>query len=178
MHPSGPIQPPAAFLQFCGEAPQECEATPSSTARVTESPERLGELDKVNRQVNHAITPMTDLEHYGVSDYWTLPEDGKGDCEDYALLKRHNLIKLGWPASALLMTVVLDENGDGHAVLTARTTEGDFILDNKTDQIRLWSETHYRFVMRQSFVNPVAWVDLDPVDDTTAAAVAGIRPSR
>ena len=51
------------------------------------------------------------MKHYGIADYWTLPTDGKGDCEDYALLKRHELIRLGWPSSALLMTIVKDEKG-------------------------------------------------------------------
>ena len=55
----------------------------------------------------------------------------KGDCEDYALLKRHTLIRKGWPVGSLLLTVVRDEKGEGHAVLTARTKQGDFILDNK-----------------------------------------------
>jgi predicted transglutaminase-like cysteine proteinase len=168
----GLVPAPSAFLQFCGAQPQECVADPKP--RVVAEPTHLLELDQVNREVNHAIVPLSDLKHYGVADYWTLPMDGKGDCEDYALLKRHNLVKLGWPASALLMTVVWDEKQKGHAVLTARTTAGDFVLDNKTDSIRLWNETHYRFVMRQSFVDPLIWVDLDPADDNAAVPVAGI----
>jgi predicted transglutaminase-like cysteine proteinase len=163
---------PSAFLQFCDEAPKECVANPGP--RVPADPAHLMELDQVNREVNRTIIPLSDLKHYGVVEYWTLPADGKGDCEDYALLKRHNLIKLGWPASALLMTVVRDGH-EGHAVLTARTTEGDFVLDNKTDKIRPWNETHYRFVMRQSYVDPLAWVDLDPADDNAATPVAGIQ---
>jgi predicted transglutaminase-like cysteine proteinase len=169
----GLVPAPSAFLQFCGAQPQECVADPKP--RVMAEPAHLLELDQVNREVNHAIVPLSDLKHYGVTDYWTLPMDGKGDCEDYALLKRHNLIKLGWPASALLMTVVRDQKQEGHAVLTARTTEGDFVLDNKSDSIRLWNETHYRFVMRQSFVDPLTWVDLDPADDNATVPVAGIQ---
>ena len=111
------------------------------------------------------IIPETDLEHYGVPDYWSLPTDGKGDCEDYALLKRHKLIMLGWPSAALLMTVVRDTKGEGHAVLTARTTGGDFILDNKSNEVRLWNQTSYEFLMRQSYLNPRAWIALDPTRD-------------
>jgi predicted transglutaminase-like cysteine proteinase len=175
MQSYGPVSPPNAFLQFCEERPQECVATPIAKARFSANPPRLSQLDQINREVNHAIAPVTDMEHYGVADYWTLPVDGKGDCEDYALLKRHLLIRLGWPASALLMTVVLDENSEGHAILTARTAEGDYILDNKSDRIVRWNETKYQYVMRQSFIDPRAWVDLNPADDRAAASVAGIH---
>ncbi len=48
-------------------------------------------------------------------------EDGYGDCEDYALLKRKMLMQAGWPREALLMTVVRDKKGEGHAVLTVKT---------------------------------------------------------
>ena len=102
----------------------ECTANSNVEARVAASPLRQRELDEINRVVNQEITPETDLEHYGVNEYWTVPTDGRGDCEDYALLKRHKLMQLGWPSSALLMTVVTDESGEGHAVLTARTTAG------------------------------------------------------
>ena len=68
----------------------------------------------------------------------------------------------GWPASALLITVVRDELGDGHAVLTVRTKQGDYVLDNKVDTIHLWSHTPYQYLMRQSYLNPKLWMALDP----------------
>jgi predicted transglutaminase-like cysteine proteinase len=80
-----------------------------------------------------------------VNEYWTLPRT-RGDCEDYALLKRHTLLEKGWPVSAVLMTVVRDEKGEGHAVLTARTVQGDFILDNKVERCGR-EPTPYQFVM-------------------------------
>ena len=178
MQSYGPVSPPLAFLQFCDQSPQECVATPIAKARFDANPPRLSQLDQINRQVNRTITPVTDMAHYGVADYWTLPLDGRGDCEDYALLKRHILMRLGWPASALLMTVVLDQNSDGHAILTARTAEGDFILDNKSDRIVRWNETGYQYVMRQSFIDPRAWVDLNPADDRAATSVADIHGHR
>src|SRR5581483_7951914 len=119
-----------------------------------------------------SIAPETDMEHYGIEDYWTLPKDGKGDCEDYALLKRHILISIGWPTSLLLMTVVRDENDEGHAVLTARTPSGDLILDNRSDVLRLWYQTPYKFKMRQSANDPQLWFDLDPADDVLPAPIA------
>jgi predicted transglutaminase-like cysteine proteinase len=145
--------------------------------RVEATPERLSELDDINRAVNRAIEPTTDLEHYGVTEHWTLPVD-RGDCEDYALLKRRLLIGRGWPTGSLLMTVVRDEKGEGHAVLTARTSIGDFVLDNKVEDVKLWSRTGYRFVMRQSYISPMAWVSLDPRDALSLAPIAGVRGQR
>ena len=173
----GPTDPPYAFWRFCEEFPADCAKKRSIDTRFDAGHDRIAELDEVNRSVNWAIQPVTDLELYGVSDYWTLPKGGKGDCEDYALQKRHELIQSGWPASSLLITVVLDEHGDGHAVLTARTAQGDFVLDNKTDDIKLWHRTPYRFVMRQSYLDPKAWVALDPAQSTPPVAIAGVGKS-
>ena len=115
---------------------------------------------RVNRWVNANIKPITDLEHWGVVERWNYPDDGYGDCEDYVLEKRRMLMEAGWPREALLITVVRDQNGDGHAVLTVKTDKGEFILDNQRDEILLWSETGYRFVKRQSQADPNVWVSL------------------
>ncbi len=170
----GSSQPPYGFVRFCESNPQECVVTSSADARFEATPERLSELDEVNRGVNHEIEPATDMEIYGVPEYWTLPTT-RGDCEDYALLKRHRLIQRGWPSAAMLITVVRDEKNDGHAVLTARTSQGDFILDNKIDIVRLWNQTPYHYVMRQSYMDPKVWVSLDPNDAPTPAAIAGVQ---
>jgi predicted transglutaminase-like cysteine proteinase len=172
----GSTEPPQAFLRFCDEFPEECASTSGIAARPPASAQRLRELDELNTRVNHTIRPEEDLKHYGIADYWTLPADGRGDCEDYALLKRHELIKLGWPSSALLMTIVSDEKGKGHAVLTARTAAGDFILDNKVDEVRLWYRAPYQFLLRQSYLNPRVWMDLDPTRDVAPVSIAGVGP--
>jgi predicted transglutaminase-like cysteine proteinase len=174
----GAAQPLPAFVRFCEEYPEECVATSGDVEkRLPASPQLLSELDQINRAVNRSIIPEGDLEHYGIRDYWTLPTDGKGDCEDYALLKRHALIELGWPPSALLMTVVIVSNkkDEAHAVLTVRTTAGDYILDNNVDEVRLWNQTPYHFLMRQSYLNPRAWIDLDPTRYVTPLPIAGVR---
>ena len=174
----GPAQPPYGFVQFCDENPADCISGPLEQTRFNATPARLSELDEVNRYVNRTVQPITDLEHYGVAEYWTLPKDGKGDCEDYALLKRHLLLERGWPISSLLMTVVRDEKGEGHAVLTARTAQGDYVLDNKAEEVRLWYQTPYEFVMRQSYLNTRAWISLDPTDTSAPLAIAGVKPPR
>ena len=121
------------------------------------------DLVRINKWVNENVKPMTDLDHWGVVEKWSYPDDGYGDCEDYVLLKRRMLMEAGWPREALLITVVRDKKGDGHAVLTVKTDKGEFILDNQNEDILLWSETSYRFVKRQSQTDPNRWVSLgDP----------------
>jgi predicted transglutaminase-like cysteine proteinase len=158
----GVTPPPYGHVDFCRREPRECAQGTLEETRRAGTGEAFIELDRVNRHVNAEIVPVTDMEQFGVEDFWTLPRSGRGDCEDYALLKRQRLIQAGWPASALLMTVVFDEKREGHAVLTARTADGDFVLDNKTNDIKLWSKTPYQFVMRQSYLDPVVWMSLDP----------------
>jgi predicted transglutaminase-like cysteine proteinase len=169
----GTASPPFGFVEFCERMPAECQSGPLAENRVNASPARLSELDEVNRQINRQVLPMTDLDLYGVVEYWTVPTTA-GDCEDYVLLKRHMLIERGWPSSALLITVVRDEHGEGHAILTARTAQGDYVLDNKTPEIKLWHQTGYRFVMRQSYITPRMWMSLEP-GDPTAAPLTGNR---
>lgn len=172
----GSALPPFGFVDFCERVPSECVAVGSSDVRIDASPQRMAELDEVNRAVNRRIQPVTDYDLYGVQEYWTLPVD-RGDCEDYVLLKRQILIKRGWPSGALLITVVRDEHGDGHAVLTARTAQGDYVLDNKVSNIRLWHQTGYRFIMRQSYVDPKMWMSLAP-DDAGNGHMLTSMPSR
>jgi len=115
---------------------------------------------KVNAWVNNRVKRITDQEHWGVVENWNYPDDGYGDCEDYVLLKRRMLMQAGWPREALLITVVRDKKGDGHAVLTVRTNRGEFVLDNQESEILPWNKTGYRFVKRQSQANPNIWVSL------------------
>jgi predicted transglutaminase-like cysteine proteinase len=162
-------QAPYGFVQFCSRMPAECQQGPMEEQRFSATPQRLSELDIINRAVNREIAPATDLEVYGQAEYWTIPTT-RGDCEDYALLKRKRLIARGWPESSLLLTVVRDEKGEGHAVLTARTLQGDFILDNKVDEVKVWHRTRYDYVMRQSYLNPTIWMSLDPAEGANSTA--------
>jgi predicted transglutaminase-like cysteine proteinase len=169
----GPARAPAGWAAFCTEYAPECE-TPVLDARdVVLTIKAWNDLVRINDWVNEAIEPMTDLEHWGVPERWNYPDDRYGDCEDYVLLKRRMLMEAGWPRQALLITVVRDKRGDGHAVLTVKTDRGDFILDNQNEEILLWSETGYRFVKRQSQSDPNAWVALG--DPRPAAATGAAR---
>jgi predicted transglutaminase-like cysteine proteinase len=168
--PGRAVLSPIGWVEFCGraEAEGDCAVSelPERTLRADAATRRL--LARVNRNVNAAVAPMSDLDNYGVEERWTYPVDGRGDCEDYALLKRRLLIEAGLPRQALLITVVREANGDGHAVLTVVTDRGDLVLDNKREDIRLWSATGYEFVKRQSAANPNVWVDLRAAAATLA----------
>jgi predicted transglutaminase-like cysteine proteinase len=152
---------PAGYDDFCRRAPRECATGRSRSGRVVMNRQRWAELNAVNSRINRAVRPTTDQQLYGMPEYWAFP--GRyGDCEDYVLLKRKRLIERGWPAAALLITVLRDENNDGHAVLTVVTNKGDLVLDNKVDAIRPWSETPYTYYLRQSRSDPSKWVTLSP----------------
>jgi predicted transglutaminase-like cysteine proteinase len=151
---------PIGWVGFCVEYKPECATKPSAPRDVVLSPKSWTDLVRVNAWVNDNVKPMTDLEHWGVVDRWNYPDDGYGDCEDYVLLKRRMLVQAGWPREALLITVVRDKKGEGHAVLTVKTDKGEYILDNQESEILLWSQTGYRFVKRQSQSDPNVWVSL------------------
>ncbi len=152
--------PPIGWAEFCVEYAPECDTGPSLPRDVVLTTRAWGELKRVNLSVNTKIKPMTDMDHWGVVERWNYPDDGYGDCEDYALEKRRLLMQAGWPREALLMTVVRDQNGNGHAILTVKTDRGEYILDNQTNDILPWSDTGYRFVKRQSQSDPNVWVSL------------------
>lgn len=163
-------RPPIGWLQFCTNQPRDCAGGRSEARDVVLSAKAWKDLVRVNKWVNGAIKPVTDLEHWGVVEKWSYPDDGYGDCEDYVLLKRRMLIEAGWPRQALLITVVRDKRGDGHAVLTVKTNKGEFVLDNQEEDIKLWSDTGYRFVKRQSQQNANTWVSLGDRRRATATA--------
>mgnify|MGYP002654042283 CR=1 FL=1 len=104
-----------------------------------------------------------------VADRWDLAEDGSGDCEDFQLLKRHLLAKAGLPRRAMRMTVVIDEKGEGHAVLTLLTDRGDLVLDNKTSAVLPWHQTGYTFIKRES-QDAIAWVSLGGLSSPATTA--------
>jgi predicted transglutaminase-like cysteine proteinase len=164
-------RPPIGWVEFCIRYKPECETKPSMARDVVLTSKAWSDMIKVNAWVNGNIKPVTDLEHWGVVEQWDYPVDGRGDCEDYVLLKRRMLMRAGWPREALLITVVRDKKGDGHAVLTVKTDRGEFILDNQESEILSWDKTDYRFVKRQAQSDPNEWVGLgEPQTPATVSA--------
>lgn len=163
--------PLPAWVGFCERLPAECATDTSEPETITLTQEVKTLLSLTNLAVNRSLRPLTDEAHWGIVDLWDYPSDGSGDCEDYQLLKRKILVESGLPRRALLMTVVTDEKGEGHAVLTVRTDRGDFILDNKTNEVLEWFETSYTFIKRESD-RQQGWVFLTPEPSTTLVALA------
>ena len=187
-----PLWLPWAFLALllagCGSAPEEPTLPPgppptAADLRVSEwralmateqaAPE-LGKLTLVNDFFNRLLFE-DDRIHWRREDYWATPletirSDG-GDCEDFVLLKRRKLIEKGFSPADLLITVVRKPDGEGHAVLTMRTTEGDFILDNLETDVRHWTETPYRYLKRQAAFHPGRWVSIENGDAIMVSSV-------
>ena len=166
---NGPTSIPIGAAEFCKAHRDECG--PIANAIDLESLSDAGwrQLVSVNDGVNTSVVPVTDADLYNVTEFWTYPA-GRGDCEDFALEKRRQLIALGWNPSALLMTVVRQANGEGHAVLMVRTDRGDLVLDNQDGRVLVWKDTTYEFVKRQSQTDPRKWVGIDDTRVIMASA--------
>ncbi|TIS12773.1 MAG: hypothetical protein E5X07_39315, partial [Mesorhizobium sp.] len=130
-------------------------STAGGTKVVALRPQLSAQLNEINLSVNSRITEVSDRAVVGKNDDWRVPTVS-GDCEDIAILKKLELMKRGWPASALLLTVA-SYHGEGHTVLTVRTNEGDLVLDNLTSAVRDWSSTPYNYFARQAQGNGRRW---------------------
>jgi predicted transglutaminase-like cysteine proteinase len=162
----GEARPTRAWREFCERLPAECKVDLGEPEVIELTPSVWAEIVSVNKAVNRTIRGVTDQEHWGVEDRWDYPDDGKGDCEDIQLLKRKLLAEKGLPRRAMRMTVVVDREGAGHAVLMVRTSRGDFILDNKRDAVLPWKRTGYVYLKREG-AQGSQWVSLghqaDPI---------------
>lgn len=158
-HTGGSTSVPYGWVDFCRRYSGECDGLESARS-ISLTQKSLKTIVSINKWVNANIEPLSDMTHWGAADRWDYPNDGKGDCEDYLLLKRRMLLEEGFPRAALLVTVVKDKKGEGHAVLTVKTDRGEFILDNMTDKIVSWDKTGYRFVKRQSQEDQNTWVSI------------------
>lgn len=167
--------PPVGYVQFCRGYSADCQDTGHGAPTRELTADAWRELVEVNDSVNRQVAPITDAELFGIAEYWTYPAN-QGDCEDYVLLKRKRLMARGWPANSVLITVVRDQNGDGHAVLTVVTSAGDLVLDNQDSEIRFWSETPYRYLKRQSRSDATRWVGLQ--DDRRLGGTPFVGTSR
>jgi len=149
MDSQGRAFPPPAFNAFCARETRLCSTSGGSKV-VTLTAAKMAELKSVNTSVNRRITEKSDDKAAGggTADEWRLPTS-TGDCEDFAILKKHELLKRGWPSAALLLTVARS-GGVGHVVLAVRTDKGDLVLDNRTNAVKDWRKAPYRYFARQS----------------------------
>jgi predicted transglutaminase-like cysteine proteinase len=137
----GPADMPVGAVDLCIRYDWVC-------ATYEGRPATRREVQRINRTVNR-VPPIADLVQHGVYEHWSVLSKKGGDCEDYALTKKHRLVMLGVDPKTLLVTVVLDKKRQPHAVLVWRTEQGDFVLDNLTNRIVPWNKTGYFFIMMQ-----------------------------
>ncbi len=122
--------------------------------------ETLQRVSAVNTKINRSVRAIEDDRQYGVTEYWALPTQTGGDCEDFALLKKRELVSIGINPRRLLIATALDRQRNPHAVLVFRTDDGDFVLDNLTNQVRSWRDTGYMFLQMQDPDRPTRWVNI------------------
>ena len=149
------MEPPAGYTAFCNTVDHGCAVDFQPGGEVREATAAtMTALFNANRAINAAIAPSTDRR-----DEWR--QDARfGDCEDFALAKRRFLMARGWRADQLLLAIGAAPGGAAHAVLIARTSLGDFILDSRSDHVAPWSETDLKWIARQSARLPAVWVRL------------------
>ena len=168
---SGDARAPFAWVEFCKRYAGECRVNLAEPEKIKLTPQIWKTLVAMSARINKEIEPVTDEDHWGVIDRWDLAEDGKGDCEEYVLVKRKRLAEeAGIPRRAMNVTVVLDEQNAGHAVLMVRTDRGDFVLDNKRNAVLPWSQTGYTYIKRET-QDRVGWTSLGGAQTATVASI-------
>jgi predicted transglutaminase-like cysteine proteinase len=154
-----PTLAPMAYTEFCLRYEDECR--PKTMFRggpVRLTTERWADLKEVNQTVNRDIIP--ERNELGLAgETWLIGPD-RGDCNDYAVTKRHELLDRGWPARVLLLSEVVTRSGEHHLVLVVRTKSGDLVLDNMTPQIKPWSRAPYQWVRIQQPTNTRLWATI------------------
>jgi predicted transglutaminase-like cysteine proteinase len=150
-----PVLAPNAFVRFCIRYPEDCRATDFHQTPVLLTKTRMAELSKINRDVNLSIKPQPNPEGVSAEEWLVAP--ARGDCNDYAVTKRHELLVRGWPSSSLLLAEVVTQSGEHHLVLVVRTREDELVLDNLDWTIRSVSQIKYQWVRAQQPDNPKFW---------------------
>ena len=151
---------PIGQYEFCAAHTEDCAPVPlGEQTRVRITRRGFKELFRVNRLVNIVIKPLSDLENYGEVEKWAYPDNGYGDCEDLASLKKKLLVGAGWPRGALVLAAVYEEKTrTGHVLLIVRTNIGDYALDNRTNDIVRWDRIKdYYWSKLQSAHDPRVW---------------------
>lgn len=160
------VRAPSGFIDFCMREHGACTEVSNATGAITAAavadekvaltPERWQQLNGINENVNQSVRPLTDMQQFGTPEYWQVATTA-GDCEDYALLKRKQLLQLGWPVEALTLATARNRFGELHAVLIVGTDHGDFVMDNATNFVQAWNDTPYQWVSRQDPLTPLTW---------------------
>lgn len=159
------VLPPLGHTHFCVRYPRDCDRTTRRNISTIPFAERWPQLNFINQVINAVIAPKPGEPE--VDTDWSIGP-AEGNCNDYAVTKRHLLLEAGWPASALLLAeVVRVTTGEHHLILIVRGTNSDWVLDNLRPFIVRLDETHddYLWVRVESAENRKSWT----------ASFAGLR---
>jgi predicted transglutaminase-like cysteine proteinase len=156
---ASPTLAPFQHVRFCLRYPSDCKSNPTENERIDLDAQTTELLKRVNQSVNMSIIPTPKSYGPNLGDGWTIAPD-MGDCNDYAVTKRHELLENGLPSKALRLSVVKTASGIGHLVLVVVTTKGDIVLDNLTEVIRPWQSTDYHWLKIQSASDSKFWYEI------------------
>jgi predicted transglutaminase-like cysteine proteinase len=151
----GPVvPPPQGGRDLCKRLPELCLTGRQDAVAPEQIWEKISEL---NVAVNNLYPSRSDQERHRKMDHWQPINKSGGDCEDYALRKKLELLELGLTSGSLRIVTVLDRNLVGHVVLMVQTAQTDMILDNLTDEILPWRKTGYVFLRAEDGQKPGQW---------------------
>jgi predicted transglutaminase-like cysteine proteinase len=171
---ASPTLAPFQHVRFCLRYPSDCKSNPADNDRIDLNTETSAALKRVNHSVNMSIIPTPKSYGSNLGDGWTIAPIA-GDCNDYAVTKRHELLESGLPSKALRLSVVTTQSGIGHLVLVVVTTKGDLVLDNLTEVIRPWQNTDYHWLKIQSATDAKFWYEVKAADPSMAQADQRVR---
>lgn len=161
---SVPTLAPFQHVRFCLRYPTDCKTDAGGRDRIDPNAETMDLLRRVNHSVNISIVPRSKGYGTNLDDAWTIAPSS-GDCNDFAVTKRRELIENGLPASALRLSTTRTASGIGHLVLVVSTTKADIVLDNLSETIRPWQQTDYQWLKIQSATDPRFWNEIRPAGD-------------
>jgi predicted transglutaminase-like cysteine proteinase len=157
---ASPTLSPFQHVRFCLRYPADCKSDPTETTTVELTAETLETMQRVNRDINLSIMPVAKSDPVADGG-WTI-SPASGDCNDYAVTKRHELLRSGFPAKAARLAVVKTLSGIGHLVLVVATNKGNLVLDNLSETIVPWQLTKYQWVKIQSSSDARYWFEIKP----------------
>ena len=167
------VAPPPGAVSFCLRNPEQCRSAKGSATSILLTPAHWLLIERINSEVNSAIRPQGDISHYDRAEYWIVPIDGYGDCEDYALTKQKRLLDAGFPLAALRLAIVVTARGNRHAVLTVTTSGGDYVLDNLNALVMPWAAAQLAWLMRQDLHDPWGWSRMGNGSDIKGILLTG-----
>ena len=144
--PAAADAPPAGYQFHCRN--HHCPSGGAPSVEMTEA--RLAVLEEVNKGVNRKIRYVADE-----GEDWRLGVTA-GDCEEYALAKQHELIARGFPPASLRLATVRTRGGVLHAILVAKTSAGDLVLDNRRAAVLPFAKTGYQ-LEKIATADPLVW---------------------